>query len=103
MTDATGADSGSVRSHLERAAQKDTPSGRAARAELAKVALPRAFRAVWRHYQALDAWRSGGGMGPAPLTLADVEAYERRFKVTFLPGVLDLFKALDAVSLSPSA
>ena len=94
-----GKDSGSQRDHLTRLAAKGHA---ASQAELAAHPLPAAFRTLWRHFTALSAWRGSGGMGAAPLTLADVAAYEARFGVTFLPGELDLLKRLDFDALTPA-
>lgn len=67
---------------------------------LALHPCPPVFRSLYRHFQSLALWRTATGMGPAPLTLHDVEAYERRFAVRFRPGFLDLLKRLDAIALS---
>ena len=71
-----------------------------ARALLSAHPIPRCLAHVWRHFRELSAWRGGGGMGPSPLTLSDVAAYEDRFGVRFLAGELDLLKRLDYATLA---
>lgn len=88
---------GTVRDHLTSLAKKGKAS---AIADLAAHPLPRVWAHLWRHFRELSTWRGGGGMGPSPLTLADVSAYEARFGVTFLAGELDLLKRLDYASLA---
>lgn len=90
-----GKDTGSQRDHLAK-----TATGRAM---IASVSCPPCFRTFYRHFRTLSLWRGASGMGASPLTLHDVDAYERRYGVTFLPGLLDLLKLLDADTLSPSA
>lgn len=96
---ADGESRGTQRDSLEALAKKGDA---AARATLAKHPLPRAFRTLWRHFCAINHWRGAGGFGAAPLTLPDIDAYERRFGVVFMAGELDLIKQLDAITLAPS-
>lgn len=86
------------REHLAALAKR----GRADMAALlAQHPCPPAFRQLSEDYDTLAMWRGVGGFGPSPLTLADVDAYERRFGRRFLPGELDLVKRLDLIDLTP--
>lgn len=64
--------------------------------------FPHVLAELWRHFRALDRWRGGGGMGPMPLTLHDVDAYARHYGWTPTPPELDVLKALDAERLVAS-
>lgn len=56
---------------------------------------------VWALFCDLDRWRGAGGMGPMPLTLHDLAAYEARFGVRLAASTVELVKQLDAVHLAP--
>lgn len=58
--------------------------------------------AVWALFVDLDAWRGAGGMGPMPLTLHDLAAYEARHGVRLDAATLAHLKLLDAVRLTPA-
>ncbi len=98
VTHPDGKDAGTQRSHLLAAAEAGNV---AARRTLDAHPCPAVFRSLYRHFQTLSLWRSAGGMGPSPLTLHDVAAYEARYGVRFFPGELDLLKRLDAIALTP--
>lgn len=86
------------RAHLETVAAVS----RQARERLAAHPCPPVMRRHLSDFRRVSRWRGGGGMGSAPLTLHDIEAYERRLRGgrLFTPGELDLFKRLDTVTLA---
>ena len=86
------------RQHLAAVADKSA----AARRELAAHPCPPVFRAFLGVFHRMSEWRGVGGFGPAPLTLHDVEVFERRMRDgrAYLPGELDLLKRLDATLLT---
>lgn len=67
---------------------------------LAAHPLPDGCVALWSLFLDLDRWRGTSGMGPMPLTLHDVEAYERRHGVTVSAADCDALKTLDFVKLT---
>ena len=93
-----------VRANLERAARPGKLRAESARATLAAHPCPPVFAPFAREFRELSRWRPSGGFGPAPLTLQDIEAYERRLRGgrPFLPGELRLIKRLDLTVLAPS-
>lgn len=92
-------DGRTTREHLESVAKRSA----GARRELEGPPLPRELVPLWDAFLDLHRWRGVGGMGPAPLTLADIEVWERRFfpeGMRFSPAELDLLKRLDTVALT---
>jgi hypothetical protein len=75
----------------------------AARRQLVAPALPVDGAWLWAAFLELDRWRGMGMMGPAPLTLHDLAAYEARYGVTLTPDEADAIKALDAERLAAAA
>lgn len=55
---------------------------------------------MWAVFCDLDRWRGAGMMGLAPLTLHDLDAYERRYGIPIPPEDADLVKRLDLVRLA---
>jgi len=55
---------------------------------------------LWDVFLDLDRWRGVGMMGLAPLTLHDLDAYERRYGLALSPEDADLLKRLDLVRLA---
>lgn len=94
---AQGVDTGSEREHLQAAARQGHAG---AQATLAAHPLPPGFAPLWRAFQRMQAWRGTGALGPAPLTLHDVEAYERRYQHRLQPGALAVLKRLDFAALA---
>lgn len=70
------------------------------RAALRGPPLPDGMGWLWTVFLDLDRWRGAGGMGPAPLTLHDLAAYERRYGLTLSPDDADLLKRLDTERLA---
>lgn len=48
----------------------------------------------------LDRWRGVGMMGPSPLTLHDLDAYERRYGLTLSSEDADAVKRMDLTRLA---
>ena len=71
----------------------------AARAQLIGPPLPPDGAWLWGVFLDLDRWRGAGGMGMAPLTLHDLEAYERKYGITLDAGDCDVLKHLDVERL----
>lgn len=93
------ADGRTTREHLESVARR-SPS---ARKELVGPPLPGEWVPLWDAFLELHRWRGVGGMGSAPLTLRDIEVWERRFfpeGMRFSPTELDMLKRLDTVALT---
>ncbi len=92
---------GTVRQHLERAAQPGKLRAEANRAKLDAHPCPPILASTYHVFLGISEWRGSGGFGPALLSLGDVEAYERRFlPAPLLPGELRLVKRLDIASLA---
>jgi len=92
-------DGRTTRDHLATVAKRSE----SARRELEGPAIPGELVPLWDAFLDLHRWRGSGGMGPAPLTLADVAAWEARFfpdGMRFGPAELDLIKRLDLVALT---
>ncbi len=92
-------DGRTTREHLQSVAGRSA----SARRELEGLALPGELVPLWDAFLELHRWRGSGGMGPAPLTLGDIEVWERRFfpeGMRFGPAELDLLKRLDQVALT---
>lgn len=103
MTDKDGKPTGTQREHLERSARGTSPTSARARATLAAHPVPALLASLWRRFLDLSHWRGGGGFGASPITLHDVEAWERRFGYVLMPGELDVVKALDMAMLTEAA
>jgi hypothetical protein len=88
------------REHLESVAAVSA----VARAQLAAHPCPPVMRRHLSDFRRVSRWRGAGGMGPAPITLHDIEVYERRLRggKPFTPGELDLFRRLDDAVLTPA-
>lgn len=86
------------RQHLETVAT----TSKVAAAELSKHPCPPVMRRHLSDFRRVARWRGSTGMGPASITLHDVEVYERRLRAgkPFTPGELDLFKRLDDAVLT---
>jgi len=91
---------GTVRAHLTTLAKRGhAPS----RKKLVGPPLPVLDAPLWETFLALHRWRGMGGMSVAPLTLSDVEAWERRFlppDTRLSDADLELVKRLDDAYLS---
>lgn len=77
----------------------------AARRELRGPTLPAAYEPLWECFLELHKWRGTTGMGPAPLTLHDVAAWEARYLpagVRLDAADVELLKQLDIVALTES-
>lgn len=103
--------SGTEREHRRRLLRREPRSerGRAHKAALLAERAdptkrcPPLFVGLWQSFLDLDRWRGGGGMGMAPLTLHDVEAWERRTGVTLSAEDCDVVKQLDIVRLTAAS
>lgn len=71
-----------------------------AQKELRGPTLPPELAWLWSVFCDLDRWRGAGMMGLAPLTLHDLDAYERRYGVTLAAEDADVMKRLDFVRLA---
>lgn len=58
---------------------------------------------LWAAFLDLDRWRGTGGLGPSPLTLADLAHYEARTGLRFCAEALEHLKRLDALRLAALA
>jgi hypothetical protein len=76
---------------------------REARAALDGPAVGPVERRLWNRFLELQRWRSGGGMSNAPITLPDIEAYERRYGVQLTAFETDCMKSLDLAFLNTRA
>ena len=66
-----------------------------------EMRCPVEWLGVWRGFQEMDRWRGAGGMGGAsPLSLQDVESWQRLYGVTLLPHEVDVVKRLDFLKLN---
>jgi hypothetical protein len=92
---------GTVREHMERAAQPGKLRADAIRAKLDAHPCPPVFAPLYRDFLEMGMWRGSGGFGPSPLTPDVVEFHERRVRGRpYLPGELRLVKRLDTASLA---
>lgn len=100
----TGAGAATQRDHLRQAAKGLTKGAALAREMLAKddaLRCPVEHGPLYDAFLEMDRWRGAGGMGgPSPLTLHDVEAWQRLSGVTLHPQQVALVKRLDHVRLA---
>lgn len=90
-------DGSTLRQHLEAGAQA---SGRTDERLLRRP--PALLSRLWEAFCSIAAQR-GAGMAPAPIALADVEAWQRLARVTLLPWEVDTLLACDRAQLAVSA
>ena len=64
--------------------------------------LPSEASHLWVAFCALDATR-GGGMGPGPISFAEIEAYARLHGFAWAPVEVELLRALDIEYLTHQA
>lgn len=91
-------DGATLRTHLQRAYQN---TGRADPL-LDAEGVPTEMRPLWEAYLTLSATRRTG-MGLSPLTLTDIEAWQRLHGVRLTPWELDTLIDIDAASLAALA
>lgn len=58
--------------------------------------IPYAGMRVWGIFLRLHAARGGGGFGPAPISYADMQAFQRVSGEPLRPFEIEMIKALDA-------
>ena len=98
-------DGRTVREHLVFARDKARDPAKRAKlaADVDGPPLPAAFRPLWDAFMELHRWRGVGAMSMAPLTLHDIEAWERRYLprgCRLTPDDLDVLKRLDGAALT---
>lgn len=57
-------------------------------------------RQLWHRYLALQRWRGASSMGMSPITLHDIDAYERRYGEPFTSWETDVMKTIDLAFLA---
>lgn len=87
-------DGATMRAHLEAAAKMGSV---AAKAELAKDLSPGPLAYLWHWFLELHARRGMGGMGPAPITWPDLQAWSALMRRALDPWEYALIGVLDNV------
>ena len=72
-------------------------------AELECPPLPMTLFYLWTAYNRIRRRKGGSGFGPAPIEGADVESYERRFRIRFLPFENEILDDLDDLYMAARA
>lgn len=68
--------------------------------ELALPPFPNELDYLWRAFQRLRRRSGGAGLGPAPLTLAEIEAFQRLAGLRLAPWEVELLEDLDDALLA---
>lgn len=89
-------DGATVRQHLE-AIQRQT--GFTPDALAFAPPLPEGLEPLWHDFWALHSGRGNSGFGPAQITFADIDAYQRVTGVRFQPWQLDAIRRADGAYL----
>lgn len=65
--------------------------------------VPYAGMRVWGIFLRLHAARGGGGFGPAPISFADIESYQRLHREPVRPFEIEIIRALDSEVLKAAS
>jgi hypothetical protein len=79
---------------LEKKGRKARPKG---------PVLPPDAVYLWNHFTLLHAARTGGGMGPNPITYAELDAYSRIAGAALVAWEVGAIRALDDAYLAAAA
>jgi hypothetical protein len=99
-----------TRAHMEKRVKNmtrtygaDSKEAREAREQLHGPSIDETGQRVWNLYLQIQRWRGVGGMGAAPITLHDLDAFERRYGFSLTPFECDCIKSLDLAYLNTRA
>lgn len=65
--------------------------------------MPMALFYLWTAYNRIRRRKGGSGFGPSPIEGHDVESYERRYRIRFLPFENEIIDELDDLYMASLA